>query len=61
MAPFTALILALSALSYRYIEFGHRRDWKALFLLGNTEAQPQIASTPLPLPSEWRTSKGEIT
>jgi peptidoglycan/LPS O-acetylase OafA/YrhL len=30
---FLAITLALSALSYRYIEFGSRQDWRALFLL----------------------------
>ncbi|WBL82517.1 acyltransferase [Bradyrhizobium xenonodulans] len=59
LAPFTVLILALSALSYRYIEFGHRRDWKALFLLGKAEVQPQLASATLPLTNEWRASQGE--
>lgn len=44
LAPFTVLMLALSALSYRYIEFGHRRDWKALFLFDKAEVQPQAAS-----------------
>ncbi|MBH5368993.1 acyltransferase family protein [Bradyrhizobium glycinis] len=33
LVPFTIVILALSALSYRYIEFGHVREWKALFLI----------------------------
>ncbi|MBR0934938.1 acyltransferase [Bradyrhizobium jicamae] len=42
-APFTLLILALSALSYRYIEFGHTRDWKALFLLRREDAPPKPA------------------
>ncbi|WFU39374.1 acyltransferase [Bradyrhizobium sp. CB82] len=31
--PYLAIVIALSALSYRYIEFGHQRDWRALFLL----------------------------
>lgn len=61
LAPFTALILALSALSYRYIEFGHRRDWKALFLFGKADIQPQIASTALPLTTDMRTSEGGST
>lgn len=46
LAPFTVLMLALSALSYRYIEFGHRQDWKALFLIGAGTTDPQRASTP---------------
>jgi peptidoglycan/LPS O-acetylase OafA/YrhL len=43
VAPFTVLILALSALSYRYIEFGHRRDWKALFLLAPARPAPSTS------------------
>jgi peptidoglycan/LPS O-acetylase OafA/YrhL len=31
--PYLATTIALSALSYRYIEFGHQRDWSALFVL----------------------------
>jgi hypothetical protein len=27
--PYLAIAIALSALSYRYIEFGHQRDWRA--------------------------------
>jgi peptidoglycan/LPS O-acetylase OafA/YrhL len=33
--PYLAITIALSALSYRYIEFGHQRDWRALFVLDN--------------------------
>jgi peptidoglycan/LPS O-acetylase OafA/YrhL len=33
LAPFLFITLALSGLSYRYIEFGRERNWKALFLL----------------------------
>jgi hypothetical protein len=35
LAPFLFVILALSSLSYRYIEFGRERNWKALFLIGD--------------------------
>jgi peptidoglycan/LPS O-acetylase OafA/YrhL len=35
--PYLAITIALSALSYRYIEFGHQRDWRALFVLGNSK------------------------
>ncbi|QQO20351.1 acyltransferase [Bradyrhizobium diazoefficiens] len=35
--PYVATMIALSALSYRYIEFGHRRDWRTLFLLRNSK------------------------
>ncbi|MBR0903930.1 acyltransferase [Bradyrhizobium liaoningense] len=31
--PYLAITILLSALSYRYIEFGHRGDWRSLFLL----------------------------
>jgi peptidoglycan/LPS O-acetylase OafA/YrhL len=31
--PFLFMTLALSSLSYRYIEFGRERNWKALFLV----------------------------
>jgi hypothetical protein len=33
LAPFLVVMLALSSLSYRYIEFGRERNWKALFLV----------------------------
>jgi peptidoglycan/LPS O-acetylase OafA/YrhL len=33
LAPFLIVMLALSSLSYRYIEFGRERNWKALFLV----------------------------
>jgi peptidoglycan/LPS O-acetylase OafA/YrhL len=36
--PYLTIVIALSALSYRYIEFGHQRDWRALFLLRNTKS-----------------------
>jgi peptidoglycan/LPS O-acetylase OafA/YrhL len=51
LAPFAVLILALSALSYRYIEFGHVRDWKGLFLLRANEAKPQLQAAHLNLPT----------
>ena len=35
--PYLAITIALSALSFRYIEFGHQRDWRALFMLGNSK------------------------
>lgn len=31
---YLALLLAVGALSYRYIEFGRNADWRALFLIG---------------------------
>ncbi|TWI00855.1 peptidoglycan/LPS O-acetylase OafA/YrhL [Bradyrhizobium daqingense] len=31
--PYLAITILLSVLSYRYIEFGHRGDWRSLFLL----------------------------
>ena len=37
LAPFLFVTLALSGLSYRYIEFGRERNWKALFLLADAE------------------------
>lgn len=52
LAPFTVSILALSALSYRYIEFGHARDWRALFLIGKPEAQSRMASAAVPVAGE---------
>ena len=33
LLPYLAVTFALSALSYRYIEFGRERNWKALFLI----------------------------
>ncbi len=44
LAPFLFVMLALSGLSYRYIEFGRERNWKALFLVVDSEH----ASAPLP-------------
>ena len=35
LPPYLAITVALSALSYRYIEFGHQRNWRALFILRN--------------------------
>jgi peptidoglycan/LPS O-acetylase OafA/YrhL len=37
LGPFLAVMLALSSLSYRYIEFGRERNWKALFLISDAE------------------------
>ncbi|MDA9444702.1 hypothetical protein XH98_37765 [Bradyrhizobium sp. CCBAU 51745] len=36
--PYLAITILLSALSYRYIEFGHQRDWRSLFLLRNANS-----------------------
>ncbi|MGV7215567.1 acyltransferase family protein [Bradyrhizobium sp. UFLA05-112] len=36
--PYLAIMIALSALSYRYIEFGRQRDWRALFLLRSSKS-----------------------
>jgi peptidoglycan/LPS O-acetylase OafA/YrhL len=44
MVPFLFMMLALSGLSYRYIEFGRERNWKALFLFGDAAA----AGAPMP-------------
>jgi len=44
MMPFLFVMLALSCLSYRYIEFGRERNWKALFLLGDAAG----AGAPMP-------------
>jgi peptidoglycan/LPS O-acetylase OafA/YrhL len=38
LAPFLLVTIALSGLSYRYIEFGRDRNWKALFLIADAEA-----------------------
>lgn len=45
MTPFAVLIMGLSALSYRYIEFGHVRDWRGLFLLPDRAVGGQFVST----------------
>jgi peptidoglycan/LPS O-acetylase OafA/YrhL len=37
LTPFLFVMLALSSLSYRYIEFGRERNWKGLFLIGRRE------------------------
>ncbi|MDA9488044.1 acyltransferase family protein [Bradyrhizobium sp. CCBAU 11361] len=54
LTPFTFLTLALSALSYRYIEFGHVRDWKALFLIAPVRPAPStsVHSPVLIVPAE---------
>jgi peptidoglycan/LPS O-acetylase OafA/YrhL len=44
LAPFLFVTLALCGLSYRYIEFGRERNWKALFLV----AEAGGVSTPMP-------------
>ena len=44
MVPFLFVMLALSGLSYRYIEFGRERNWKALFLLRDAAG----AGAPMP-------------
>jgi peptidoglycan/LPS O-acetylase OafA/YrhL len=44
LAPFLFITLALSGLSYRYIEFGRERNWKALFLVADAAG----ASAPMP-------------
>jgi peptidoglycan/LPS O-acetylase OafA/YrhL len=57
-APFLFVMLALSGLSYRYIEFGRERNWKALFLVA--DAAGASAATPghtVPVRSE--TTDGE--
>ncbi|MGL3111473.1 acyltransferase family protein [Bradyrhizobium sp. BR 1432] len=36
--PYLAITILLSALSYRYIEFGHQGDWRSLFLLRNSNS-----------------------
>jgi peptidoglycan/LPS O-acetylase OafA/YrhL len=41
--PYLAITIALSALSYRYIEFGRQRDWRALFVLGNSKRDLAVA------------------
>jgi peptidoglycan/LPS O-acetylase OafA/YrhL len=43
------LLLAIAALSYRFIEFGRSRDWRALFLADST---PSIAVSPLSAPRD---------
>ena len=43
-APFVFVTLMLSMLSYRYIEFGHVRAWKELFLIGDGAVAPRTTS-----------------
>jgi hypothetical protein len=52
--PYTLLMLALSILSYRYIEFGHVRGWKTLFLIndGAPEFRTRLASAGTPVPGD---------
>ena len=42
--PYLAIVVALSALSYRYIEFGHRSDWRPLFLLRSARSNEPASS-----------------
>jgi peptidoglycan/LPS O-acetylase OafA/YrhL len=58
LAPFLFVTLALSGLSYRYIEFGRERNWKALFLVADADG----ASGPMPghtVPVRGETMDGE--
>jgi peptidoglycan/LPS O-acetylase OafA/YrhL len=58
LAPFLFVMLALSGLSYRYIEFGRERNWKALFLVAETKG----TSAPMPghtVPARSETMDGE--
>jgi peptidoglycan/LPS O-acetylase OafA/YrhL len=43
------LLLAIAALSYRFIEFGRSADWRALFLLDRPE--PAVVP-PIPVPRD---------
>jgi hypothetical protein len=45
LAPYLVITLGLSALSYRYIEFGHQRDARTLFLL--PAAEPAASGRPV--------------
>jgi peptidoglycan/LPS O-acetylase OafA/YrhL len=47
-APYFLVTIALSALSYRYIEFGRERNWKALFLIRETSPKPVAVKHMLP-------------
>jgi hypothetical protein len=58
LAPFLLVMLALSSLSYRYIEFGSERNRKALFLVADAKS----ASAPMPghtVPVRSETMDGE--
>jgi hypothetical protein len=48
LAPFLFVTLALCALSYRYIEFGRERNWKALFLVARPGQKENIPVTKTP-------------
>lgn len=41
--PYLITLLVISMVSYRWIEFGHVRDWRALFLLRRETSQPRAA------------------
>jgi peptidoglycan/LPS O-acetylase OafA/YrhL len=43
--PCVVVILALSAMSYRYIEFGHQKSWRALFLLPERKPRSETEVT----------------
>ncbi|GGE99170.1 hypothetical protein GCM10011611_00880 [Aliidongia dinghuensis] len=45
---FLFLLLAVGALSYRFIEFGRSRDWRALFLLAPAAAPVTVQAAPRP-------------
>jgi hypothetical protein len=42
------LLLAVAALSYRFIEFGRSANWRALFLLDRPPAPVAAPVTPVP-------------
>lgn len=51
LLPYLAVTLALSILSYRYIEFGRERNWRALFLISEPSAVAAartVGNSPLP-------------
>jgi peptidoglycan/LPS O-acetylase OafA/YrhL len=48
LAPYLLVTIALSALSYRYIEFGRERNWKALFLIREASPKPVALEQMLP-------------
>ena len=42
------LLLAVAALSYRFIEFGRSANWRALFLLDRPPAPVTVPTIPMP-------------
>ena len=51
LAPYSFVTLMLSILSYRYIEFGRQKNWRALFLLPEAAPEYKVDTANIPRPT----------